>query len=320
MAGKRCSYHSEVHFKSALFWVVAITLAALVVILAGVACGLRIGFSARGSALAATVIGGTGLAATLSRGFLPRISTALGSFSVLTFVGVAAGVLSMVGQMFALPLVDGSLAAADELIGVQTLDVVRWVVQFRGAPAMLSMVYQLTVPLIFVSAFALACLGRNQRVWELCTAFGFCLFVATIVSMLFPAAGAFEYSGIGRSYGALLPGGAGVYHLKSFHALRGATDLMIDPMHPEGLVTFPSFHTAMALMTAAAWRTDRYLRGPMIVWNAGVVLSAVPIGGHYIVDIVAGAAVWFAVFRFGPRWIVSPRAAARFVRLDAQPA
>jgi len=319
LAGKRPSYQSEDHLKSALTWLAATTLAAFVVILAAVACGFDVSFAARESALAAGVIGGTAAAAVLSRGLLPRISTALGSFSALTFVGAAGGAMSMVGQMFALPLADDALAAADKLIGLETVDVVRLVVQFPGAPVMLAMLYELSVPLIFLSVLALACLGRHQRVWELCAAFGFCLLVATLISMLFPAAGPYEFWGIADKYGSQLPRGAGVYFLKDLHALRGASRLLIDPIHPKGLVTFPSFHTAMALMTAAAWRTDRYLRGPMIIWNAGVILSAVPIGGHYVVDIIGGAAVWFVIFRFGPKWNLAIRA-PRLRRIVAQPA
>lgn len=56
----------------------------------------------------------------------------------------------------------------------------------------------------------------------------------------------------------------------------------------------------MALMTAAAWRDDPHLRGPMIVWNAGVIVSTIPIGGHYVVDLAGGALTWFLVYRFGP--------------------
>lgn len=320
MASSRGSCRSDDYLKSALTWLATTTLAAFVVVVAAIACGFRVSFSVRESVLAAAMIGGTAGTAVLSRSFVPRISTAVGAFSALTFIGAVAGVLSMVGQMFALPLVDGALAAADRFIGIQTIDVVRFIVQFPGAPVMLAMVYELSVPLIFVSALALACLGRHQRVWELCAAFGFCLFVATITSVLFPAAGPFEFSGIAGNFADSLPAGAGVYHLKYFHALRGTPELLIDPMHPKGLVTFPSFHTAMALMTAAAWRTDRYLRGPMIVWNAAVILSAVPIGGHYIIDIAAGAAVWFVIFRFGPSWTAAIRAPAPFRQLDAQPA
>jgi membrane-associated phospholipid phosphatase len=314
----RARQEFDQHFISALAWVALTVFVAAVVICGAIAAGFGIRFAARESASAVGILGGTAIAAALTRSICPRLAAALGSFSILTLGGAAAGILSMVGQMFAFPLVDGSLAAADDLIGIGSIDVVQFVIRFRGGPNMLAMVYELSIPLLFVSAFVLACLGRYRRVWELCAAFSFCLLVATLISFLFPAVGAFEYSEIPSELTSKLPAGSGVYHLKYLYALRGASDLLIDPMHPKGLVTFPSFHTAMALMTAAAWRCDRYLRGPMIVWNAGVILSAVPIGGHYLIDLVGGAATWIVIFRFGPRWEQAIRSVflSRFPRLQ----
>jgi membrane-associated phospholipid phosphatase len=40
----------------------------------------------------------------------------------------------------------------------------------------------------------------------------------------------------------------------------------------------------------------------MFVWNALVIVSTVPVGGHYLIDLIAGALTWFLVFRYGTRW------------------
>ena len=240
--------------------------------------------------------------AMLCRSISARCAVAVGSFFVLLSAAAATGILSMVGQMFGFPLIDGSLAAADRLLGVTASDVVRMTVAIPGAPRILAVVYVLSVMLVLISGFALGMLGRAERAWELCAAFSFCILVATVVSFLFPAVGAFEYSGIAKAYGSQLPHGSGVYHLPGFYALRGAHQLVINPFNLDGLVTFPSFHTSMALMTAAAWRDDRFLRLPMIGWNVLVILSTIPIGGHYLVDLVGGAAAWFVIFHYGPGW------------------
>jgi membrane-associated phospholipid phosphatase len=108
--------------------------------------------------------------------------------------------------------------------------------------------------------------------------------------------------------------------LEVLHAIRNSSRMVINPMELYGLVTFPSFHTAMALMTAAAWRDDRYLRWPMFIWNALVILSTLPIGGHYVVDVIAGALTWFLVFRYGAAWanfIISARSDATAPALAA---
>lgn len=320
MACERNSQDIECNFVSASIWLALTAMVGVFVVAAAWACGLHVGFHARQTGTAAAELLFAASLAIVCRNVAPRWAAAIGSFAMLAFSGVAAGVLSDVGQMFAFPLVDASLAAADELLRFRTIDVVRAVVQIRNGPAILAMLYELATPMLFVTAFALAFLGRFTRLWEMCAAFSFCILVATVTSCLFPAVGAFEHSGIAAAYGSHLPGGAGVYHLKIFYALRGASDLTIDPFALEGIVTFPSFHTAMALMTAAAWRDDPYLRGPMIVWNAGVIVSTIPIGGHYVVDLAGGALAWFLVYRFGPSWAEAVRSVVALRRLQPQAA
>ena len=61
-----------------------------------------------------------------------------------------------------------------------------------------------------------------------------------------------------------------------------------------GVVNFPSFHACLALMTAHACRDSR-LAVPARIWNALVIVSAIPMGGHYIVDLMAGAGVFAAL-------------------------
>jgi membrane-associated phospholipid phosphatase len=84
---------------------------------------------------------------------------------------------------------------------------------------------------------------------------------------------------------------AGIWHLVHFEALRSGAMRAIDPNAIEGLITFPSFHTALAVVTAwASWRT-RYIAVPALSLNLTVIASTVPVGGHYFVDVLAGACI-----------------------------
>jgi membrane-associated phospholipid phosphatase len=62
----------------------------------------------------------------------------------------------------------------------------------------------------------------------------------------------------------------------------------------EGVITFPSFHTIMALLVVQAWWWNRFLRLPVLGWNLAVIFSTLPMGGHYFVDLIAGALLWLA--------------------------
>ena len=59
----------------------------------------------------------------------------------------------------------------------------------------------------------------------------------------------------------------------------------------EGIVRFPSFHTALAVIFTYAHRGIRWSFPPVAALN-GVMLRSIPSeGGHYLVDMIAGGAV-----------------------------
>jgi membrane-associated phospholipid phosphatase len=227
-----------------------------------------------------------------------QLGVALGTLCSIVVSGSAGGVISQVGQTFAFPTIDAWLAAADRHLGLSCVDLTAAMAAVPGLTLVLAVLYALSIPLILISVVALAFLGREQRAWELCAAFAFCMVVATVTSAIFPAVGAFEYLPVPADIQARLPNGAGDYHLEMFYQLRAASSYELNPFRLQGLVTFPSFHTAMALMTAAAWRDDRRLRWPMFLWNAAVIVSTVPLGGHYAIDLLGGLACWLLIFRW----------------------
>ena len=73
-------------------------------------------------------------------------------------------------------------------------------------------------------------------------------------------------------------------------ALRDGTLRHLDVI-PDGIITFPSYHTAVALICGwATWRI-RWI-GPLNAVFAGlVILTTLPIGGHHLMDLIGGAAV-----------------------------
>jgi membrane-associated phospholipid phosphatase len=287
---------------SAAVWLGLLVGSLILVLMAASFAGLQVSFDLPPTVKVLGVLGVFALLAWRATNVLPRVALVAASFLILWGGGLAGGILCMVAAMFRFPLIDPWLATADTWLGLTTVDVVRWVVAVPFAPQLLHSIYFLSVILLFLTGLALACLGRAERLWEFCAAYGFCLLVATLCSLPIPAAGAFEYLRLEPVFGAQLPPGSGVYWLEALHAVRSSSNLVINPLGLHGLVAFPSFHTSMALMTAAAWRDDRYLRWPMFLWNALVLVSTMPIGGHYVVDVIAGALTWFVIFRFGPQW------------------
>lgn len=210
----------------------------------------------------------------------------------MTWAGVATGVTALAALRLNTPLVDATLASADNIIGLDTSAFVTWVAWKPQISQLLNVAYLSTVPLIFATVIFLAWTRRGTRMWELCLSFAGSGMICALISALLPAAGAFIHYGISRDTLVLLPEGSGLYHLLTFDAYRSGTLSVVDTSHLEGVITFPSFHVAMALMVGYAVRGLRWLSVSAWTWSGLTIVSTVPIGGHYIIDLIAGAAVW----------------------------
>jgi membrane-associated phospholipid phosphatase len=76
-----------------------------------------------------------------------------------------------------------------------------------------------------------------------------------------------------------------------FHAMRDGSMTTVELSALDGIVTFPSFHAAVAVLLAWAAAGIPYLRYPMIILNVLMLISSIPIGGHYLIDVIAGSLV-----------------------------
>lgn len=230
-----------------------------------------------------------------------HLAALTGGIAMMICAGSVAGAISLLGLSFRLPMIDDQLAAADRMIGFPAPAFVQWCAARPMVADLLGLAYISSFPLLFLSAIALSAMKCEHRAWELCFMFATCILAAVLCATFFPAVAAFTHYGIPPEIRAGLPVGSGIYHLPALHAFREGAAVVLDPLSLQGVVTFPSFHTALALMTIAAWRGIPSVFWPMLAWNAVVIVSTIPIGGHYGVDLIGGALLWVAVMRFALR-------------------
>ncbi len=130
--------------------------------------------------------------------------------------------------------------------------------------------------------------GKTIHAYRFIAAFVVALFTTDLLLAIVP----------GKSAAALLlPSGAphapasGLRHIPIIEHLRAGTLGPVDIGHLDGLIAFPSFHSAAAVLFAfAAWPV-RWLRIPSLLLNA-LMLAATPIqGGHYFADTIGGICV-----------------------------
>jgi membrane-associated phospholipid phosphatase len=101
--------------------------------------------------------------------------------------------------------------------------------------------------------------------------------IATIV-----VAGLLPTFGPNEAYG--IPSG---WHTVLTH-LRAGTQ---GPLPYTGIVSFPSYHASMAVILTAVTRSNRLAFVASSIVNSLMLIATVPIGYHYLVDLIAGCLI-----------------------------
>jgi hypothetical protein len=178
------------------------------------------------------------------------------------------------------PYADSWLALADARIGVHVPTFVVWMRDHAIIGRLLTLAYFSHAPQFMLTVFALAILRDRDRLWEFAFHFHFCLFVAVAAFAIWPAACAPAYYG----FTPIIDVGRAIAQIQGFHDGSLTTIGLADV---DGLVSFPSFHVAGALIATWAFRRRRWIVVPLAVINAGLIAATFMTGLHYFIDVLA---------------------------------
>ncbi len=207
------------------------------------------------------------------------------------------------------PMADDRLLSWDRALGLDWLAYAKFMTSSSIVQNVLYLAYQhMTYGGVALVAVALVVLNLRARTIELAFLLTGAAVVCLTIAAAFPARAAMDVLAdkelFQRIYHGLDGFKAGFYHIEQLMELRGAAPVLIKPNSLEGLATFPSFHTCLAIIIM--WCS----RGHWIAGNIGkvvgvMILAATPIfGGHYFVDIFAGAVVMACLILLWRRLIV----------------
>lgn len=129
---------------------------------------------------------------------------------------------------------------------------------------------------------------RYREVWRFILTWNVALTIVVAIFALAPGLGAYAYFGIAHRDVPGMGDPTPWHQARLLGELANGTLVNLRPGDLDGIVTFPSFHAAAAVILAAMFWPSRALRWPMMVLNALMLLAAIPVGGHYLVDILAG--------------------------------
>lgn len=240
------------------------------------------------------------------------LALALGAMVALT---TAVAILSYLAVSTNLPLQDARYAAMDRAMGFNWLGFLAFVNDRPWLARCLTAAYHTSLIQIFAVLGLLSLLQRTQDLADFIAIFAVTSGVVIVVSALVPAAGAVLHYNPEASLRTSFQAIAGRWHWDDFTALRDGRYSLISLAQIEGLVTFPSFHTVMAIMTTYAVRSLMLVFWPVALLNFVVVVSTLPEGGHYLIDVIAGGLIALAaiavVARLGQREGAAEAAGAR---------
>jgi hypothetical protein len=204
---------------------------------------------------------------------------------------IVGAIFTYVAATLNFPLRDSEFNAIDAALGFDWLSSFNFVSAHRIVRVILSIAYFTMLPQIVLSIVYLAHTEQSDRNRDLLWISMFALILTTVVSGIVPA--------VGPHISGHLPIWSQM--LLTIRA-RGMTQFSLGAL--QGVIAFPSFHTVMAIVLVYAHRPPSRSFWPVAVLNGLMVLAVPPIGHHYLIDAITGAAVavlCIAIGRAGSR-------------------
>lgn len=224
-----------------------------------------------------------------------KISVTLVAVGFFPIYANAAALAAYMVFPLSRPLIDMQLMAMDHALGYDWAQAVIWLADYPGLADLMRVVYLSSMPQLLMLLIVLGLMGRVLALHRM-LATGMIAGIMTYAFwMLFPSFGPSAYQSLpaevvavtgllaSPDYGAMLMDLAlnGVERIEKHKLL--------------GTVAFPSFHIFMALL--AVW----FARGTALFWpylllNIIILPATLTHGGHHLVDVPAGALVFWLAY------------------------
>ena len=191
-----------------------------------------------------------------------------------------------------LPLQDTLLASIDTWLGFDWFWYLKFSNEHPAWSAVMHYAYLNYFILSFLTLFFLVLIESKQNVTKYTLAISLSLLATVILGTLIPAGGAYyHFAPDAALYAGITPRTAYTY-MDDLDKLRDGTFTLIHLDKLKGLITFPSFHTILPVLTVIALYNANKIAAALAFPFALMVVLSCPIeGGHYFIDIVAGFAI-----------------------------
>ncbi len=255
-----------------------------------------LGFTYRGediNLMTAVLAAMAGLAALLRWRDSPRLAAGIEGCAILVAASMAVACLSLLLASLGFPYRDTALKAADELLlpFLSWPDLARSLAGQRELTMAMCRIYSTLLWQPFMLVVMLAAQGRTAFMWRFLHAWTLALIACVAIFALVPAETAYVHYGFVPADVPHLTINAGWWPAEILEKVRTGQLRELGTAQISGLITFPSFHTAAAVLLAWGFRRVPFA-GPLFVLLNLAMIATVPlIGSHYFVDVLGGIAV-----------------------------
>jgi membrane-associated phospholipid phosphatase len=200
------------------------------------------------------------------------------------------------------PYADPWLAAADAALGIHVPALAAWTFAHPLISVLLKVSYFSLLPQFVLTIVVFAAFRDREGLWEFAFHIHVCVIATVAALMVWPAVCPPEYYGFRPTIDM-------THLIQQIQRLHQGTMKVVRFDELEGLVSFPSFHVAGALIVMWAARRRRWLLMPLACWNLVLIASTFMTGVHYVTDVIASVPLVLgsvALYRrYCQRWLVS---------------
>jgi membrane-associated phospholipid phosphatase len=239
----------------------------------------------------------------------PFLGLAMAGYAQMTSVSIVGVAYSYFAASLAMPWQDELFMAMDRAIGFDWMALMQWMSAERWRLVVAAAAYIALAPQIMAVVPLLVLFRRFHKLQVFILAWFFSATATVSVFALLPAVSTFEHLGIVDHMKAIMPVSGGFSHLPDLLAARAHEPLALYGK-PEGMIAFPSFHACGGMLLMWAFWQVRLLRWPAVAVNALMIAATPVIGGHYLVDVIAGVLLALGSIALASRLMPPPEPVA----------
>lgn len=238
----------------------------------------------------------------------PLVVFVLGSTAQIVLITLLMTPMTYIAAAANQPMMDARLASLDQALGLDWRAYFSFIYERPKLIAAVVLGYSMLGWQTFAIPIALGFARRYRRLQEFTLAFALALVATTIISAFVPAIGTYDQLGI-KPDPAIFTPGAYLDQLRDLPLVRDGALRELSVTSLAGIVTFPSFHAAAAVLYFWVLWGVWWMRPVALIANGAMLLATPMGGGHYFVDVFAGMAVAIAAIiaalRIG-EWLTAP--------------